>query len=57
MVISVYLHRHTTSNTACSTDPKKQEKCVLITGNDIRTPHVWYLTGRIVKDKVTDHIL
>ena len=28
---------------------KSQEKYVLITGNDILTPHIWYLTQRKVQ--------
>ena len=52
MVISGYLHMHTTSNPTCFDHTKNQEKYGLVTGNDILTPHIWYLTQSDVQDIV-----
>jgi hypothetical protein len=49
MVILRYLHTHATPYPAGLDHSKNQEKYVLTTGNDLVTPHVWYLTGRKVQ--------
>ena len=52
MVILEWLHIHTTPNPVGLGHSKNQKKYVLITGNDILTPHIWYLTMKKVQDIV-----
>ena len=57
MVILGHLHIHTTSYPACLDHSKNQQKYVLMTGNDLTIPYIWYLTQRKVQDIVMDNIL